>query len=163
MGSHNVQTSRHPCDAAGGSRSRVVRASVSRSRWREAAPPLLIKSNLASILAPSRRSAAFGGVVRVDRCSLPTAYAATGRWCGAKKWRCLVAPPSLGRKRPRKQTARPGAALLRCTTQATDHSPTSKILQCSIHESWTPWLLAGNDPLRERKVWVRGNNVRTPP
>ena len=25
----------------------------------------------------------------------------------AEKWRCLAAPPSLGRKRPRKQTARP--------------------------------------------------------
>ena len=33
----------------------------------------------------------------------------------AKKWRRLVAPPSLGRKRPRKQTARSGTALLRCT------------------------------------------------
>ena len=32
-----------------------------------------------------------------------------------KKWRRLVAPPSLGRKRPRKQTARSGTALLRCT------------------------------------------------
>ena len=33
----------------------------------------------------------------------------------AKKMAALAAPPSLGRKRPRKQTARPGAALLRCT------------------------------------------------
>ena len=32
-----------------------------------------------------------------------------------KKMAALVAPPSLGRKRPRKQTARSGTALLRCT------------------------------------------------
>ena len=28
-----------------------------------------------------------------------------------------------------------------------DHSPTSEILQCSIHKNWTPRLLTGNDPV----------------
>jgi hypothetical protein len=37
-------------------------------------------------------------------------------WAAGKKMAVLVGPPSLGRKRPRKQTAQPRAALLRSTT-----------------------------------------------
>ena len=51
---------------------------------------------------------------------------------GVKKMAAHAAPPSLGRKRPRKQTARPRAALLRCKTYGRRRSCASEFLQCSI-------------------------------
>ena len=49
-----------------------------------------------------------------------------------KKRRRTEAPPSLGRKRPRKQTARPGAALLQCKTYGTLRLCASDFSQRSI-------------------------------
>jgi hypothetical protein len=65
----------------------------------------------------SRLSSALGDVLLQTLVNRRGAALAdpTGSAREAKKWRRLAAPPSLGRKRPRKQTARPRVVLLRCT------------------------------------------------
>ena len=61
----------------------------------------------------------------------------------AKKNGGRTGPPSLGRKRPRKQTARPGAALLRRTRYRPGRSYASEFLQCSNPHRCIGPLLAG--------------------
>jgi hypothetical protein len=77
-----------------------------------------------------------------------------------EKWRRLAAPPSLGRKRPRKQTARPRAVLLRCTTYAGYRSSTSEIPHRSITKAGQEcYSLVASGSLRNRKFRSEGTSA----